>query len=242
MGSLEKRFAETLLSLAENVEQADMVDSALNVLGRLYIKNEEFRGLMLDPVISNQNRSETLLDILEMLGYIKNGSDTSDNGIRTRKNRGKSKPHIVDAEESDSMDIEATAAVADAGILLLRFLQLLLDKGRLAFLPDIAEEYHGIKTKYRKSIRIIARSPAPLNSKTLSKLREKYKKQYGAANAEIENKIEPSALGGFIVQIGDIRIDDTLYGRLAALTRTVTAGAVRQTAGAGYFDFQEKVS
>ena len=293
MGSLERRYAEALLSLAENAEQADIVDSALGVLGRLYTKSAEFRGLMLNPVISINNRSETLLDILEMLGYIKNGTDMnicettsrkrdiyaetgnetgsksgdqkntaddrnrdiingiSDAGMEIEKEildmvSGASEPdtddplddimYDQDADDITEMDIETTAIVADAGVLLLRFLQLLLDKGRLAFLPNIAEEYHRIKANNRNNIRIIVRSSSPLENKTLIELRDKYQFQYGAANAEIDNIIDTSLLSGISVQIGDIRVDETLYGRLAELARAVAAGAVKQTVGTGYIN------
>ena len=286
MGSLEKRYAEALLALADNVEQADSVGSALNVLGKLYRKSYEFRSLMLNPVISNNNRSETLLGILEMLGYIKSNGETADNLPKTRrrsiktatgntaagkgesqKSSRKSKksnaacdPDYADsipaadmrdlAAESDGTaadaycddcyfdddaaanpdyDDEEAVIIVDAGILVLRFLELLLEKGRIAFLPIIAEEYISIKNKHRNGIHIIARSPAPLDSKQLVELCEKYKTQYGAANAEIDNIIEPSLYGGVSIQIGDMRVDDTLYGRLSALARAVTAGAVKQT-------------
>lgn len=223
MGSLEKRYAEALLSLSENTYQADMVGSALGAVGRLFMKNAEFRGYVLSPVISRHIRSEILYNTLVNLGYIEPGSDE---GAKTKRPGRKTSDAIVCAGGTD-------ASAFNAGVLLLRFLEMLLDKGRLAFLPIIAEEYHEIKTRHRNIIHIIARSPEPLDIDTLEELRYKYMIQYGSAVSEIQNIVEPSLLGGVSVQIGEMRIDDTVYGRLAALARAITAGAVKQAAEVG---------
>jgi F-type H+-transporting ATPase subunit delta len=191
MGTLERRYAEALLSLTESAAQADEVGMSLGNLGKLFSQNSDLREFILNPSVPNHVRAETLSDILDML----------------RGDGGK-------AESGE-----------DAGVLLSRFLRLLLDKGRLAFLPTISDEYDAIKAAHRNVLRILVRSSAPLDDKTLGGFREKYREQYGASEAEIVNTVEPSLLGGVSVQIGDVRIDDTLYGRLASLARTITAGA-----------------
>jgi len=191
MGSLEKRYAEALLSLAESAPQADEIDSALNALGQMFLQNQELRDFILNPAISKQTRGETIMDILDML----NASNGNEPG-------------------------------SEAILLLSRFLKLLLEKGRLAFLPNIAEEFHVIKAAHRNMLRITVRSASALDDDILDELREKYRIQYGAAQAEIENVTAPSIIGGISVQIGDVRIDDTIYGRLASLARTIASGAV----------------
>lgn len=351
MGSLERRYAEALLSLSENTQQADFIGSALSALGRLFTRNSEFRGLIINPVISRHIRSEVLLNTLIKLGYIKDDGDGEDDSTNRHKNGGvqeapenripvealiclknvstvsgdsdimvkksvepykavkkishkntrkesegqtKSAPPTgifaglgagrktkveggadinaarktktaarsdvgatvvrkltaartnndikTDAEvdinsgngqQEDTYNEKDYVSVTDAGMFLYRFLQMLLEKGRLAFLPDIAEEYQHIKAKHRSAINIVARSSEPLGADELDELRGRYMAQYGAASAEIINIIESSQSGGVSVQIGDMRIDDTLYGRLAGLARAIAAGAVKQTAEAG---------
>ena len=228
MGSLEKRYAEALLALTDNVNQADYLGLALGTVGRLFRQNREFRSFILNPFISKENRSESLYGVLELLGYLKNKSTNIDNkpdSTNKRKN----------AEESETAyDVAGGELMtADAGVLLLRFLQLLLEKGRLAFLPNISEEYNKIKAKHRKVIQITVRSSSPLDSDELDTICGKYKFKYGAASSEIQNIIEPSLLGDVSIQIGDMPVDDTLYGRLATLARTITAGAEKQSAEAG---------
>jgi len=308
MGSLEKRYAEALLTLTENAGQADIIGSGLSVLGRLFIQNQEFRSFILNPALSKENRSEALLGILELLGYIKGENDDAknDNGIeninntparekaaesksgKTKKVRksAKAKPPAADMEDAvpthasvpaptsvstpmsgpthasvpapapgrptgiiadypDYDDFTAAGdeiymtetdseiAVSDAGVILYRFLQLLLEKGRIAFLPNIAEDYNAIKAERRSAIQITVRSASPVDGITLDALRGRYMSQYGSAAAEIHNVVEPSLQGGYSVHIGGVRIDETVYGRLAALARVIAAGAVMQKAEAG---------
>jgi F-type H+-transporting ATPase subunit delta len=225
MGSLEKRYAEALLSLAENADQADIFGAALGVLGKLYLQNAEFRSYILNPVISIHIRSETLLGILDLLGYTKDSDDREgDKAAKKPAVKTVNTKKYIYADTDNSNE----PAIADAGVLLLRFLQLLLDKGRFAFLPVIAEEYNNIKAKYRKKLRVIVRSPVPLDPEKLFEISEKYKAQYGSASAETDNIVESSMQGGINVQIGGVRADDTLYGKLAALARAVAGGAVKQ--------------
>ena len=205
---MERRYAEALLSLSENTLQADSLGVALGEIGRLFQCNAEYRGFILNPDVPRRHRVEILLDTLIKLGCLQGDADNE----------------IIN---------DADCAAPDTGMLLFKFLQMLLDKGRLAFLPDIAEEYAGIKEKHRGAIQITARSSRLLNEEELAELRDKYMVQYGAATADIVNIIEPSLHGGIRVQIGGMHVDGTLYGRFAALARAIAAGAVKQTAEAG---------
>ncbi|MDR3121131.1 MAG: ATP synthase F1 subunit delta [Clostridiales bacterium] len=111
----------------------------------------------------------------------------------------------------------------DCDSLLARFLRLLADKGRLGLLPAIADEYQKAKARHRNLLRVVIRSAERLDDKTVGVLLEKYRRQYGAAAAEAENIVDASLLGGICVQIGDTRIDDTLKGRFAELSKLLSA-------------------
>jgi len=278
MGSLEKRYAEALLSLAGNAAQADEVDSVLTVLGNMFSNNQELRDFMLNPAITKQIRGETLHNILDMISasqrddgdpfdadgmaYASGPSDAgnltnagslanagnpasagslANAGNPASDGRPANAGGPADAETppggGGAADIDEDRAdmilvESESALLLSRFLRLLLEKGRLAFLPNIADEYHAVKSERRNMLRIVARSSEPLDGATLEALRERYRIQYGAAFAEIQNIVVPSLIGGVNIQIGDVRIDDTIYGRLAALARTIAAGAVIRDAGA----------
>ena len=101
--------------------------------------------------------------------------------------------------------------------LFFNFINLLIDKKRLALLPDIDKEYAKIKNKMRNGIDVTVVSARPLDAGQLETIREKYRVRYGAAYANATNVTEPGLIGGVRVKIGDAFVDDTLSGHLKKL-------------------------
>ncbi|MDR2888220.1 MAG: ATP synthase F1 subunit delta [Lachnospiraceae bacterium] len=105
--------------------------------------------------------------------------------------------------------------------LFINFLSLLIDKNRLRLLPDIYREYHSMKAARQNVLEIKISSAAPLPKKQVEAIADRYKRQYGAAGVTVTSLIDPLLLGGVLIQIGDIRIDDTQKGRLRSLQRAI---------------------
>lgn len=106
--------------------------------------------------------------------------------------------------------------------VLVNFFSLLADKDRLELLPEIIREYGRLKNLYRNNLEINVYSAEALAEDQLSAIREKYRKQYGASSATVNNHVDPSLLGGVRVKIGDTCIDDTLFGRLKGLLSVIS--------------------
>ncbi len=102
--------------------------------------------------------------------------------------------------------------------LTLGYLQLLIRKGREAYLPEITREFfHQYKVIQRiTSVRII--SAAPLSDAVVAQIKQRIQAS-GLANEnlEITTQIDPSLIGGFILGFDDKRYDASLVSRLAAL-------------------------
>jgi len=98
------------------------------------------------------------------------------------------------------------------------FLSLLVEKDRTRLLPEIYLEYNKIKASRRNVLPMTVFSTEPVDSDLLEAISSKYAKVYDAASVQVENRIDKTLLGGICIQIGDIRIDDTLSGRLAKLS------------------------
>ena len=97
------------------------------------------------------------------------------------------------------------------------FFSLIVEKGRIRLLPEICLEYDKLKASRRNVLPITIFSAQPLDSELLEAICDKYAKIYGAASVQVETALDKQLLGGVCVKIGDIRIDDTLSGRLANL-------------------------
>lgn len=105
--------------------------------------------------------------------------------------------------------------------LMVNFISILIDKNRIGLLPDIYREYRLLKDERQNNLEIKLSSAMPLEESQVNEIIEKFKKQYGASSAYVTKVINPSLLGGILIQIGDIRIDDTQFGRLKALKRSI---------------------
>lgn len=106
---------------------------------------------------------------------------------------------------------------AGSSDILLPFLLLLIDKGRLESLPGIYREYVEIADKRKKILHLDIRTAAALEDTQLTRLKEKYKKEYNSADVKATVTIDPGLLGGVVVKIGDRVIDASIKGRLQGL-------------------------
>jgi len=100
----------------------------------------------------------------------------------------------------------------------------LVEKDRMRLLPEIYREYDMIKERRRGVLHITVFSATPLDGELLEAICGKYAKnakKYGAGSVRAETCVDKTLLGGVCVQIGDIRIDDTLSGRLANLRQAL---------------------
>ena len=178
MNPVSPRYAEALLSLAASPEEADKAGAVLSDLARALDEIEEFRLLMLSPVVPKSVKRDTAAKLLK-----------------------------------DSLPK-----------LAANFFSLLVEKNRTRLLPEILREYDKIKASRRNILPITVFSAEPLDEDLLEAICSKYAKMYGAASVRVETGVDKTLLGGVCVKIGDIRIDDTLSGRLANL-RLVLATA-----------------
>jgi hypothetical protein len=117
---------------------------------------------------------------------------------------------------------QARSASGGRDSAFVRFVCLLIDKNRLPELSGIAEDYSLLKSEARNELRATLYSRQALEPAQLGALSRKYAERYGAASVLIENIVDESLLGGIIAQIGDVRVDASLSGRLAALGRAIS--------------------
>lgn len=97
--------------------------------------------------------------------------------------------------------------------VLMQFLETLLRKRRIEYLPDITEIYKTLSDEARGVIRVRVTSAFPLASAEqntlITKLNRATKKQ-----VVLTTEINRALLGGLLVQIGDTVIDGSVRGRL----------------------------
>jgi len=100
--------------------------------------------------------------------------------------------------------------------LFLEFLLVLIDKHRIGFLHDIIEEFRAQVAEAHGIVVARVTTVVPLDDGARRKLIEKLAAKTGK-KIELDEKVDPSILGGTIVILGDQIIDGSVRHKLSLL-------------------------
>jgi len=108
----------------------------------------------------------------------------------------------------------------------LKFLMVLVDRGRIAFLDSVAERY--LELSYKQASIEIARvvSAAQMSSRQQKKLVNSLKQWTGAKQIKLRLKVNPELIGGFIVDVGSKRIDTSIASQLKEVSTSLNSVAI----------------
>jgi len=97
---------------------------------------------------------------------------------------------------------------------LRNFLMLLVDRGRILFLEEIAKQYLVLLRKLNQTVLAEITSVYPLTEAQLTTLSEKVKAMTNARQVEIATTVDADLLGGVIIKVGSRVVDASLRGQL----------------------------
>ena len=97
--------------------------------------------------------------------------------------------------------------------LMQNFLKLLVDKGRIGSLADIAECYEALTFAALKMSRVNVRTAFPLNDDIVGKIKAMLEKMTGKS-VEMHIEEDPSLIAGMVVKIGDKVYDGSIKSQL----------------------------
>jgi F-type H+-transporting ATPase subunit delta len=101
------------------------------------------------------------------------------------------------------------------------FVKLLADNHRLGALPEIAAIFEQHKREAERILQVRVRSATPIGANEAAKLKEALKRRFGR-DIELEQSVDPSVLGGAVIDAGDVVIDGSVRGRLHQLEAALT--------------------
>ena len=113
-------------------------------------------------------------------------------------------------------DAVALLAPDGAGEAFGNFLGLLFDNRRLALLPEISGLYDELRLESERVVKAKVTSAAVLPTVELESIKAALKQRFGR-EVEIETDLDPSLIGGAVIDAGDVVIDGSLRGRLDRL-------------------------
>ncbi|HET7930787.1 MAG TPA: F0F1 ATP synthase subunit delta [Rhodanobacteraceae bacterium] len=101
------------------------------------------------------------------------------------------------------------------------FVELLADNRRLRELPEIAALFEQLKRDAENVLKVRVRSAVPLDDAIATQLVAALKRRF-SSDIELERSIDPSVLGGAVIDAGEQVIDGSLRSRLAKLESALT--------------------
>jgi F-type H+-transporting ATPase subunit delta len=113
--------------------------------------------------------------------------------------------------------------------LMQRLLALLLERDRLAILPDIAAAYVALWNAQRGVVSAELVSATPLAPDQQAAVRTAAARASGKREVELRTQVDESLLGGALLKMEGRTYDGSVRGRLRALGEKLRSG----TAGAG---------
>ncbi len=135
----------------------------------------------------------------------------------------RSSPELRNALENPVFSLEKRKLIMDelARRLALsktvrNFIMLLLDKGRIAALPDIARAHRSLVDEHAGRVRATVTSARPLDPMLETRLKTALEKSSGKV-VIFEKREDPTILGGLITQLGDTLYDGSVRTQLQEL-------------------------
>ncbi|HZX79626.1 MAG TPA: F0F1 ATP synthase subunit delta [Lysobacter sp.] len=115
-----------------------------------------------------------------------------------------------------SQQAVALLAVDGADESFTRFLALLADNQRLALLPEIATLFEELRAEAERVVRAKVTSATDLGAVELESIKAALRRRFNR-DVDIETAVDPSLIGGAVIDTGDMVIDGSLRGKLARL-------------------------
>lgn len=106
------------------------------------------------------------------------------------------------------------------GNVVLTFLHVLLRKGREALLYEIALAFQQIHREHNGVVVCKLTVAVEFNTIELQQVQRIITARFPGKTIEIEQVIDPSILGGGIIQVGDLQWDASVRNKLHAIKRT----------------------
>jgi len=132
-------------------------------------------------------------------------------------------PEFSEAMASPVLEVEAKKAAIEKIFSkqvtpsFLNLLKLLADRQRIGILNSVLDRLLELYREQRNIALATVTSAAPLNEEQQVELLKKIQAVAGTDNLELNLKVDPDLIGGFIVKVGSKVIDASLSGQVRRL-------------------------
>lgn len=106
--------------------------------------------------------------------------------------------------------------LGEADPLVRNFLRLVAEKGRIREIEDIAREFERLMAVEERRLSVELTTAYALSDEEAQRILKQIEDASGR-KVEATQKVDPSLIGGFVLQAGSMRVDASLRGRINRL-------------------------
>jgi F-type H+-transporting ATPase subunit delta len=108
----------------------------------------------------------------------------------------------------------------DGNMLVRNTLRLMLDKGRIALVPEVSRQYDTLAAEAARLIDVEVTSAVPLDEQTEESIVKRIESATGRT-VRLSKNVEPEVIGGLVVRVGDVVLDASLRARVDQLRERI---------------------
>ena len=136
-------------------------------------------------------------------------------------------PELRSALRNPELDPSTKAELLDALVgggdqLVRNFLRLTAEKGRIGGIEDIARELDRLLAAEERRLSVELTTALKLSDDDARGLVKQIEDASGR-KVEVSRKVDPELIGGLILQIGSMRVDASVRGRIERLRREIVS-------------------
>jgi F-type H+-transporting ATPase subunit alpha len=111
----------------------------------------------------------------------------------------------------------AVAQKAKANDIVTNFLKLLNESDRVVVIDAINTQFQSLVKKLNGVVTVETTTATEMSDEEVQKVTEKLTKMVGGKPVALKNKVDPSIMGGMVMQIGSMQIDDSVKTKINRL-------------------------
>lgn len=100
----------------------------------------------------------------------------------------------------------------------MKFIHLMIEKGREAFLKDVSKSFTDLVRIHRNQVLADVVTAAPMNEESRKAILAAAQ-SLTSAQIEITERVDPTLIGGFVVRVGDQQLDASIAQKIKQLKR-----------------------